>query len=88
MSPHLAVFVALVQATLAFQAGIAAMRGARPAVASVQPMIGVESVRVGGGAVMNVDKSGPPDPLELDVIWMAINIVFWGALLIKSNGGF
>ena len=51
-------------------------------------MVAAESVRVGGGAVMNVDKSGPPDPLELDVIWMAINVVFWGALLIKSNGGF
>ena len=84
MSLRLAVFVALVQATLAFQAGIAAMRGARPAVASAQPMIGVE-FRVGGGAVMNVDKSGPPDPLELDVIWMAINIVFWGALLITKH---
>ena len=57
--------------------GLAAQRLAPTAAASPALRVSTEAV------VMNAHKEGPPDAMELDPVWVGLQTIFWGGLLLK-----
>jgi hypothetical protein len=78
---RLALFAGLLAVCQAFQVGLAAQRLAQPAVTSAVA-VGAERV---GVVQMSGKHEGPPQALELDPIWIGVQTIIWGALMLKMG---
>ena len=79
MSLRLTILAAVIALCQAFQVGMAAQRLAQPA---ATPAVAAE--RVSSQIVMSGHHhEGPPQPLEIEPIWLGIQTIFWGGLLLK-----
>mmetsp|Transcript_16236 Transcript_16236/g.52907 ORF Transcript_16236/g.52907 Transcript_16236/m.52907 type:complete len:85 (+) Transcript_16236:32-286(+) len=81
MALRLALLAALLAICQAFQLGMAAQRLAQPTVSSALA-VGAERVV---SVQMNAHHEGPPQALELDPIWLGVQTIFWGALMLKMG---
>ena len=63
-------------------------RASAPAVGRVSTGEQLVVAQRSADAVMNAHHEGPPQPLELDFAWLAIEIAAFSGLLLKTAGVF